>query len=48
MYHPNSNFLNAVYVVADGGTLPQSMQHSGMFDLIYIFPRFAFKSSAKA
>jgi hypothetical protein len=47
MYHPNSHFLNAVYV-DDGGTLPQSMQHSGMFDLICIFPRFAFKSSAKA
>ena len=48
MYHPNSHFLNAVHVVAEGGTLPQPMQHSGMFDLICIFPRFAFKSSAKA
>lgn len=47
MYHPNSHFLNAVYVV-DGGTLPQSMQHAGMFDLICFLPIFAFKSSAKA
>jgi len=46
--HANSHFLSAVYVVADGGTLPQYMQHSGMFELICIFPRFAFKFSAKA
>jgi hypothetical protein len=32
-YHPNSHFLNAVYVVADSGTLPQSTQHAGMFNL---------------
>jgi len=48
MYHPNSHFLNAFYVVADSGTLPKSMQHSDMFDLICILPRFAFKPSAKA
>jgi len=53
MYHAqpvnaNYHFLNAVYVVADGSTLPQYMQHSGMFEFICIFPSFAFKFSAKA